>query len=87
MDENLTPMQVEEILQRVKWERIAALAAAAGAGKDAPAGHRVYLRAMTMLEIELGIRNEHNYEVKEGFLDNVETLMRKPTKDEDLLVE
>jgi len=61
-------------MYETKWERVAALGQVALAAKDAPAGHRVYLRAMTMIEIELGIKNDKNAEVGEGYLASVKML-------------
>jgi len=67
-----------------KWERVAALGKAAEAAKNTDAGHRVYLRAMSMLEVELGIINPNNSEVTEGYLEDIDRLIKK---DETLLTE
>lgn len=64
----------DPIQMYLKSQRIAALAKAAEGAKDTPAGHRVFLRAMTMLEVELGIMNEENSEVQEGFISSVQEL-------------
>ena len=61
-------------MDKINWEKINALGTAACGAKDAVAGHRVYLRCMTLLELELGIINPKNYEVKEGFLTHPKIL-------------
>jgi len=43
----------------------------------------VYLRAVTMLEIELGIGNGRNTEVQEGYLKSVDQLMPQEEEDDD----
>jgi hypothetical protein len=73
----------EPIGHSMKWHRIISLAAAANAAKDTPAGHRVYLRCISMLEVELGIMNPDNAEVKEGFLGSVEQLIAQAPQDEE----
>jgi len=79
-----------EVMQSTKWQRVQALGQVAEAAKNCPAGHRVYLRAMTVLEIELGITNAKNAEVAEGHLVSVDSLMFKAEETEEdkvLLVE
>ena len=63
------------IVQYLKWKRVEALSRVAEGAKNTKAGHRVYLRAVTMMEIELGVDNQDNYEVKEGYLDSVSDLI------------
>jgi hypothetical protein len=60
-----------------KWQRVQALGQAAEAAKNTKAGHRVYLRCMSMLEIELGVDNGNNAEVSEGFLDSLDRLVAR----------
>lgn len=85
--------ELDQVLNRLygpinhasKWQRVSALGSAALAAKDTKAGHRVYLRCMSMLEIELGVANPSNAEVQEGFLDSVEGLVSHPDElDEDM---
>ena len=74
------------IREFLKWNRVSALAQAAHAAKDTKAGHRVYLRAITMIEIETGIVNDDNSEVKEGHLGAVTELIatqEDPQTDEE----
>jgi hypothetical protein len=52
----------------VKISTLGALGCVANGAKDTAAGHRVYLRAITLLEKEFGIDNPRNAEVSEGFL-------------------
>jgi len=90
MVEKILGFLASPIKKFIKWQRVEAIAAAAMAAKDTSAGHRVYLRSMTMLEIELGVQNEDNCKVSEGHLDNVQELMEKAQEEpkaEELLLE
>ena len=76
---------IDPIKQALKFQRISSLAHAANATKNVPAGHRLYLRSVTLMELELGIKNEHNAEVKEGILTSVQELVtqKKPVVKEE----
>jgi len=86
----MTATQLYDIVGRIgsmfksysKWQRVNALGQAAQAARDTTAGHRVYLRAMSMLEVELGILNAENSEVAEGYLENVQDLVGTPVPEE-----
>lgn len=52
-------------------QRLNALGQVLQGAKDTQAGHRVYLRAMTILEGEFGIYNESNAEVAESHIAHV----------------
>jgi len=73
----------EPIKTYFKWKRIEALGQVARGTMGPKAGHRVYLRAVTMLEIELGIGNGRNTEVQEGYLKSVDQLMPQEEEDDD----
>ena len=60
----------EHIGMFLKLHKINSLGVAANAAKNTKAGHRVYLRCMTLLENELEIKNEENAEKEEGFINN-----------------
>jgi len=59
---------------KLKWDVVRSVATAALASKNTPAGHRVYLRCMSILETELGIDNDKNAEVAEGYLSSLSEL-------------
>lgn len=65
------------IQKYLKLKRLEAIAKVADASKSTDAGHRVYLRCMTILELELGIDNKKNYEVSEGYLQSTQDLVSK----------
>ena len=82
MNQNLIDYLIQKISfpirEFLKWKKVNAIANAGIAAKDTQAGHRVYLRAITDLEVELGIKNDANCEVQEGYLNSVDDVRYKP---------
>ena len=73
----------EPIQSYLKSHRIDALAKVAEATKerkDGEIGHsaeRIYYRALTYLEMELGISNPQNGETRAGYIESVEALIQE----------